>query len=89
MHSTENHATPYFAFNFLKYYTHDYLSVPKDFDIQLRNLIKYFDSKGYLDNTLFILMSDHGSRLTKYSYQSRIGKIERSLPFFRYASLFK
>ena len=82
MNSPDNIDLPYFSFNFLKYYTHDYLSVPQDLDYKLRNLIKYFESKRYLDNTLFILMSDHGSRLTKYSYQSKIGKLERSLPFF-------
>lgn len=82
MNSPSNNDVPYFSFNFMKYFTHDFLTVPKDFDIQLKNIIEYFEEQKYLDNTLFIVMSDHGSRLTKYSYQSKVGKMERSLPFF-------
>lgn len=82
MNSATNSKIPYFSFNFLRYFTHEFFSVPKDFDIQLKNLLESFESKSYLDNTLLILMSDHGSRLTKYSYQSRAGQRERSLPFF-------
>jgi len=66
----------------MKYLTHTFLTVPKSFDIQLKNLIAEFFNQKFLDNALFILMSDHGSRLTKYSYQSKVGRAERSTPFF-------
>jgi len=66
----------------MKYLTHGFLSVPKTFDIQLKDLIAGFEKQKLLDNTLLVIMSDHGSRLTKYSYQSKVGRMERSTPFF-------
>ena len=81
MNTQQNSDIPYFSFNFMKYYTHDYLTVPADYDIKFKNLIEYFESMNYLNNTLLVVMSDHGSRLTQYSYRSIVGKMERSLPF--------
>ncbi len=82
MNSPTNSDIPYFSFNFMKYLTHGFLSVPKTFDIQLKDLIAGFEKQKLLDNTLLVIMSDHGSRLTKYSYQSKVGRMERSTPFF-------
>ena len=73
---------PFFSFNFFKYYTHDYFVVPAHFDQKLKESIEYFEAKSYLENTLFIVMSDHGSRTSAYSFESDFGKQERSLPFF-------
>ncbi|XP_026316624.1 uncharacterized protein LOC113227811 [Hyposmocoma kahamanoa] len=46
----------------------------------LSKLLKTFKASGILENTLFIVMSDHGSRFTplRRTYQ---GKIEERLPF--------
>ena len=82
MNKPENKNLPYFSFNFLKYYTHNYFTIPASFDDEFERLIKYFEKNGYLDNTLLVLMSDHGSRLSEYSYKSSVGKMERSMPFF-------
>lgn len=51
-------------------------SVAKD----LSNLLRTFKASGILENTLLIVMSDHGSRFTalRRTYQ---GKIEERLPF--------
>lgn len=77
----KNKNTPYFSFNFLKYYTHDYLVTPAGFDAELTDLVRKFEQKGYLDNTLLILFSDHGSRLTHYGFYTEPGRVERSMPF--------
>ena len=75
-----NKDLPYFSFNFLKFYTHDYFTMPSGFDKRLREFVELYDKK-YSQNSMFIVMSDHGSRLSSYSYNSEEGKIERSLPF--------
>ena len=72
---------PYFSFNFIKSYTHDYLYVPPNLDLKLYNMLKQFEDKGYLDDTLLVLMSDHGSRVTLYSFETDQGRNERTWPF--------
>ena len=51
------------------------------FDAELTDLIQQFETKGYLDKTLLIVMSDHGSRLSQYGFYTEPGRIERSMPF--------
>jgi hypothetical protein len=76
-----NSQIPYFFFNFFGEYTHDNLALPGNLDIEFRNLLVRLEEKNYLDNTLLVLYSDHGSRLTLYSYRTLSGKLERKLPF--------
>ena len=76
-----NKKLPYFSFNFLKYYTHDYLVAPGGFDAELTDLLWQFEKKNYLDKTLLIVMSDHGNRLSQYGFYTEPGRIERSMPF--------
>jgi hypothetical protein len=76
-----NKKLPYFSFNFLKYYTHDYLVAPSGFDAELTDLLWQFEKKNYLDKTLLIVMSDHGNRLSQYGFYTEPGRIERSMPF--------
>ena len=82
MNTEENKNTPYFSFNTMRYHTHDHLYLPPDFDNDLVDFIKDLEAKSYLDNTLFMILSDHGSRTTKYSIYTDIGILERSTPFF-------
>ena len=77
----QNKNIPYFAFNFMKYYTHDFLMVPPQLDFEFTEFLKYLDFKGYLENTLLILGSDHGNRIVSYTFITEFGKIERNLPF--------
>ncbi len=62
--STDRDRVPFFSFGFLNHETHDYLTLSDSYDRNLRDLIQHLETSGYLNNTLFILMSDHGSRLT-------------------------
>ena len=77
-----NRATPYFSFNFFTEYTHDNLAVPPRFDLKLKEMLENFNEKGYLNNTMLILMTDHGSKLTHYAYATEMGKMERFRPLF-------
>ncbi len=60
----ELYRMPSFSFSFANHETHDYLTVSGSYDRNLRDLIDYLEAYSYLNNTLFILFSDHGSRLT-------------------------
>ncbi len=55
---------PYFAFNMFDHETHDGLTISDDYDRYLKETIEMFEKKGYFNNTMFILMSDHGSRMS-------------------------
>lgn len=81
MNKDVNKKTPYFSFNFLTEYTHDYFSIPSGFDEQLEKMLSGLDRKGFLDNTMVILMGDHGQRILSYSYATEMGKLERYRPF--------
>jgi hypothetical protein len=77
----DNSKLPYFFFNFLTEYTHDDFVVPSYVDRYFRDMLERFERNGYLDNTLLIVFSDHGSRLVQYSYQTEAGNLEKNLPF--------
>jgi arylsulfatase A-like enzyme len=55
---------PFFSFSFLNHETHDYFTLSDSYDRNLRFLIDHLETHSYLNNTMFILMSDHGSRLS-------------------------
>lgn len=59
---------------------HDSLYLPEHFDRELKETLVEFENKGFLDNTLLILTSDHGHRLSKYYYETDYGQIELSSP---------
>jgi hypothetical protein len=82
MNSNEaNKQIPYFGFHFMKYFTHDFFTFPSEYDERLKETLETNEKKGYFDNTLFIMMSDHGSRVTGYSFVTDQGRTERTLPF--------
>jgi hypothetical protein len=72
---------PYFLFNFFVELTHDDFALPEYFDVQFKNMLLRFEEKKYLDNTLLVILSDHGNRLVPYSYKTDTGRMERKLPF--------
>ena len=77
----DNSKLPYFFFNFLTEYTHDDFVIPPYIDKYFRDMLERFEMNGYLDNTLLIVVSDHGSRLVPYAYQTEAGNLEKNLPF--------
>ena len=81
MNSDINKDLGYFSFNYLNEYTHDDMYLPQELDISLRDLIAEYESKGYLDNTFFMVYGDHGVRLKSYGYSTDQGKIEKNNPF--------
>ena len=81
MNTDTNRKIPYFAFNFLTEYTHDYFTIPKEFDQRLSEMFMNFEKKGFMDNTMVIVMGDHGNRIVSYSYSTEMGILERYRPF--------
>jgi hypothetical protein len=82
MNSNEaNKKIPYFGFHFMKYFTHDFFTFPAEYDQRLKETLETYEKNSYLDNTLFIMMADHGSRITGYSFSTDQGRTERTLPF--------
>ena len=61
--------------------THNDFVVPAVIDKYFRDMLERFEKKGFLDNTLLIVFSDHGVRLVPYSYETQVGKLEINLPF--------
>jgi hypothetical protein len=77
----DDHEAPYFFFNFLTNYTHDYMHVPRDMDMAFERMFNQLEHKGHLANTLLIVFADHGNRLKPFSYETEMGLRERYLPF--------
>jgi hypothetical protein len=63
-----NITVPFFAFNMFDHETHDELTLSRGYDRYLKETIEMLETKGYLNNTMLMLMSDHGSRLTGKSF---------------------
>lgn len=81
MNLKQNKHIPYFSFNFLTEYTHNFLAIPPELDSELSDMLKRLESEGHLDKTLLIFFSDHGNRLKFFAYATELGKLERYLPF--------
>jgi len=81
MNESINKKTPYFSLNFLTEYTHDYLAIPPEIDLIFKRILENYETRGLLDNTLLMVFSDHGTRLTNFAYQTEQGKMEKYFPF--------
>lgn len=79
--NAQNKKTPYFSFNFLTEYTHAYFAVPWQLDEALARSLARLESRGFLDDTLLIVLSDHGNRLKFFAYATETGKLEKFLPY--------
>ncbi|XP_023941563.2 uncharacterized protein LOC112048308 [Bicyclus anynana] len=60
--------------------SHDYLNYPMIMDHDYTNLLKRLQTTGYLDDTILILVSDHGIRWGKIRSTNQ-GRLEERLPF--------
>jgi hypothetical protein len=71
---------PKFSFVFHSQYSHDSNNRLPYGDDELLEFLKLMYKRGYFDNTIFILMTDHGARFSslRKTYQ---GKLEERLPF--------
>ncbi|XP_077862298.1 uncharacterized protein LOC144343755, partial [Saccoglossus kowalevskii] len=72
---------PHFAFTFLNKISHDSISTLQWADDDLLAYLTAVYYKGLFDNTIFILMSDHGSRFSSVRKTPQ-GRQEELLPFF-------
>ena len=79
------HMYPYkrkFSFLFHSEYTHSEKNYRVQFaDHDLKQFLEYMETSGHLNNTLLILMADHGPRYT-LNRKSVQGKYEERLPYF-------
>jgi len=71
---------PKFSFVFHSQYSHDTNDRLPYGDDELLEFLKLMHKRGYFDNTIFLLMTDHGARFStlRKTYQ---GKLEERLPF--------
>lgn len=60
--------------------SHDYLTYPMAMDDSYENFLERLDSNNYLDNTVLILLSDHGIRWGSIRLTKQ-GRLEERLPF--------
>ena len=70
-----------FSFIFHSELSHDHMTYVGAADDDLRDTLICMNDRGYLDNTLLILMSDHGARFGSVRQFLR-GKNEERHPFF-------
>lgn len=76
---TEKKKQPYFQFAWSSSVTHDIENGAQLMDDMLRDAMHWWNSHGYLNNTVFILMSDHGVRWGDIHNHFQ-GKLEDRLP---------
>ena len=74
----KNH--PRFSFTILNSLTHDGFHFAADADKDLLAFLQYLESKDDMNNTLLILMSDHGPRFHGMRFVAQ-GRLEERLPF--------
>lgn len=74
---------PKFVFGFHGELSHDSYNLIGAADDDLTEWIQWFEDKGYLNNTVLILMSDHGHRFASVR-KTQQGKLEERLPFFSF-----
>lgn len=74
---------PKFSFVFHSELSHDHIGTLRVVDQDLTKFLQYMEGESHLDNTLLILMSDHGARFTQVR-QTLQGKYEERMPFFSF-----
>ena len=63
--------------------THEYNDHAQFQEPYLLEFLQYMNSKSYLNNTVIVLMSDHGARFNKLRATEQ-GKIEERMPYFAF-----
>ncbi|KAK2157549.1 hypothetical protein LSH36_189g06091 [Paralvinella palmiformis] len=72
---------PKFSFLFHSEYSHNSFSTLRLADGTLKKFLADMYTSGYLNNTMLVLMADHGARFVNVR-QSQQGKYEERLPYF-------
>lgn len=72
-----------FQFSFHAELSHDSINLIGVVDDDLQAWLKHLKTSHILDNTIFILMSDHGNRFAEIRNTLQ-GKLEERLPFFSF-----
>lgn len=72
---------PHFAFSFHGELSHDSINLVGVADDDLERWLRDLHEDGLLDNTLLVVMSDHGNRFAEVR-DTLQGKLEERLPFF-------
>ncbi|XP_059157678.1 uncharacterized protein LOC131942032 [Physella acuta] len=72
-----------FLFHFFAELSHNDNNKITKIDDDLKESVQFLHDNGYLDNTLFILMGDHGARYGKLRSTWQ-GKMEERLPYFSF-----
>ena len=78
--------SPYFQFAWTTDLSHEHLNEGKLGDAPLLQTLQWFQAERYLNNTVFILVSDHGMRLSGIIHTLQ-GKIESRMPFLYFVFL--
>ena len=72
-----------FSFVFHSELTHDEYSAVKVVDDDLLRFLHNMEHKGYLNNTILVLMADHGPRIYEVRHTEQ-GKYEERMPYFSF-----
>lgn len=72
---------PTFSLTWFNELSHEYLNDIQVMDDDVLKMLKEIYENSHLNNTMFILMGDHGNRFDAIR-QTFIGRLEDSLPFF-------
>lgn len=75
---------PKFSFVFHSEFTHGGYSEVSVVDNDLKQFLIYMNDQGYLNNTMLILMSDHGARFQAVRRTVQ-GKYEERMPYFGFS----
>jgi hypothetical protein len=81
MNQFENRKKGFFSFNFLTEYSHEYAAIPGDYDIKLREMLAEFHAKGYLNDTMLFIYTDHGQKISNFGMFDPQGKLEQNTAF--------
>ncbi len=83
MNLPENKKKNYFSYNMFSSLSHDRFEVPEGFDIKIYEQLEEFEKNGFLDNTMLVILGDHGGRPYAYGddFFSKFAGIEYPNPF--------
>ncbi|KAI6199219.1 hypothetical protein M3Y96_00603200 [Aphelenchoides besseyi] len=79
--ATKYARTCHFGFSFLTALTHDNANYLELLDERIYNSLLRLQYKGVFDNTIMIIMGDHGQRMSSIQ-KTYSGRIEERMPFF-------
>lgn len=80
MKRKENKGRSYFSANQFSMMTHDQFELSPEFDKRLKKQIEEFSGKGYLNETLLVILGDHGGRPYAYGDQVMLDFADKEFP---------